>query len=353
MIVATHRVKFEPVDIEIDVDQDENVLQAAFRQGYMLAHGCKAGQCSACKAYLLEGDTDLAKYSTFALSDMEREEGYTLLCKTHVYSDATIELLHYDEDTLRNANPIRTVPTRVAEIEALTHDIRRLRLTLVTPGDMPFVSGQYVDIHVPGTDETRSFSMANTAVQRDYLEFIIKLYPGGLFSGLLENGLKPGDPLDVTGPYGTCTLRERSQRDLLFLGGGAGMAPLWSLVNALAETGSKRKVVYYYGARTPRDIFYASQMSAIGSRLPNYRSVLALSEVGPGQDWNGEVGLITDIVDRLEPDLTEHEAYICGPPPMVDAAIALLERRGIPPERIYFDKFTTTASPDRALAQRR
>ena len=351
--MPTHRVKFEPVDIEIDVDQDENVLHAAFRQGLMLAHGCKAGQCSACKAYMIEGDSDLAKYSTFALSDMEREEGYTLLCKTHVYSDAVIELLHYDEEMLRSANPIRTVPTRVAEVEALTHDIRRLRLNFVTPGDITFASGQYVDIHVPGTDETRAFSMANTPAQRDYLEFIIKLYPGGLFSGLLDGALQPGDALDVTGPYGTCVLREHSERDLIFMGGGAGMAPLWSLVNSLAERGSRRKIVYYYGARAPRDIFYANEMTTIGDRLPSYRSVLALSEVGPDQAWSGEVGMITDVTDRLESDLTEHEAYICGPPPMVDAAIALLERRGIPPERIYFDKFTTTASPDAALAQRR
>jgi propane monooxygenase reductase subunit len=351
--VPTHRVKFEPVGIEIDVDQDENVLHAAFRQGLMLAHGCKAGQCSACKAYMIEGDTDLAKYSTFALSDMEREEGYTLLCKTHVYSDAVVELLHYDEEMLRSGTPIRTVPTRVAEIEALTHDIRRLRLDFVTPGDITFAPGQYVDIHIPGTDETRSFSMANTPKERGYLEFIIKLYPGGLFSGLLEGTLKAGDPLDVTGPYGTCTLREKSQRDLIFMGGGAGMAPLWSLVNALAESGSKRNVVYYYGARAPRDVFFERELTAIGRRLPNYRSVFALSEAVAGAPWSGEVGLITDVVDRLEPDLTEHEAYICGPPPMVDAAIALLERRGIPTERIYFDKFTTTASPEAALAQRR
>jgi propane monooxygenase reductase subunit len=351
--VPTHRVKFEPVDIEIDVDQNENVLQAAFRQGYMLAHGCKAGQCSACKAYMIDGETDLAKYSTFALSDMERDEGYTLLCRTHVYSDATIELLHWDEDTLRSDNPIRTVPTHVAQIESLTHDIRRLRLTLDTPGDLTFASGQYVDIHIPGSAETRSFSMSNTSVQRDYLEFIIKLYPGGLFSGLLENGLKPGDPLDVTGPYGTCVLRDRSERDLIFMGGGAGMAPLWSLLTALSERASKRKVSFYYGARATRDLFFAQEITAIGERLRNFTGVLALSEVGPGEEWTGEIGMITDVADRLETDLTEHEAYICGPPPMVDAAIALLERRGIPPERIYFDKFTTTASPDMALAQRR
>jgi propane monooxygenase reductase subunit len=195
--------------------------------------------------------------------------------------------------------------------------------------------------------------MANTPARREYLEFIIKLYPGGLFSGLLEGGLKPGDPLDVTGPYGTCTLREHSERDVLFIGGGAGMAPLWSLVTALAERGSRRSIAFYYGARAARDVFYADKLAAAGERLPNYRSVFALSEAGADQAWSGEIGLITDVADRLESDLREHEAYVCGPPPMVDAAIALLERRGIPPQRIYFDKFTTTASADVALAQRR
>jgi len=148
-------------------------------------------------------------------------------------------------------------------------------------------------------------------------------------------------------------LRERSERDLIFMGGGAGMAPLWSLISSLAESGSARKIVYYYGARAPRDLFFAEELRAIGARLRNFRSVLALSEVAPDQVWDGEVGMITDVADRLEPDLTEHEAYICGPPPMVDAAIALFERRGIPPERMFFDKFTTTASPELALAQRR
>ncbi len=348
-----HRVKFEPVEIEIDVERGETVLDAAFRQGLTLAHGCKEGQCAACKAFVIDGETDLAKYSNFALSDAEREDGYTLLCKTHIFEDTTIELLHWDEDLLRSGIPIGTLATEVAEIAELTHDIRRVRLNLVEPATLTFHAGQYVDVHIPNTDAKRAFSMANTPSQNDFLEFIIKLYPGGHFSGLLDGSLKPGDRVEVTGPFGTCTLRDSSSRDVIMIGGGAGMAPLWSLANALAERGSERSIAFYYGARAGRDLFYLDEMRSLAERLPKFRSTVALSELAEGDTWSGETGFITDVIDRLEPELGEHEAYVCGPPPMVDAATALLERRGVAPDRIYVDKFTITASADEGAALQR
>ena len=128
----------------------------------MLMHGCKEGQCSACKSFLLDGDLDMERYSTFALADYERDEGYVLLCRSHAYSDLTVELINYDEEMLRSGVPIQVVQTRVETIEPLTHDMRRLVLALEDPHEMAFNPGQYVDITIPGTDATRSFSMANT-----------------------------------------------------------------------------------------------------------------------------------------------------------------------------------------------
>jgi propane monooxygenase reductase subunit len=345
-MAEVHRVKLEPVDIEIDVARGETVLDAAFRQGITLAHGCKEGQCAACKAFVIDGEVDLAKYSNFALSDAEREDGYTLLCKTHIYEDTTIELLHFDEDLIRSGIPIRTFTTHVAEIAELTHDIRRLRLDLADPVPFTFHAGQYVDVHVPHSNQKRAYSMANTPSQSDRVELIIRLYPGGHFSELLSGSLKVGDPVEVTGPFGTCTLREKSERDIIMIGGGAGMAPLWSLANALAERKSERNVAFYYGARAARDLFYLDEMAGLKDRLPHFHSTVALSELAPGDRYSGETGFITDVVDRLEPDLSEHEAYVCGPPPMVDAATELLERRGLPADRIYVDKFTITAAAD-------
>ncbi len=334
----THTVRFEPVGIEIEVDEEETILSAAFRQGIMLMHGCKEGQCSACKSFLLDGEVDLDRYSTFALPDFEEAEGWTLLCRAHPYSDLEIELINYDEEILHGGTPPRTVATRVEAVESLTGDIRLLRLTVEDDEPFSFKPGQYVDIHIPGDEEHhRSFSMANTSTSPDELEFMIKLYPGGRFSGLLADGaIKPGDELKVTGPYGVFTLRTSSPRRLLFIGGGAGMAPILSLLRSLAETESERDAIYYYGARTEADLFHVDEIEALPARF-----VPALSEDTNG--WAGECGLITDVIDRLEGDVSEVDAYVCGPPPMVEAAIALLEARGVPEAHIYFDKFTTTA----------
>jgi propane monooxygenase reductase subunit len=341
-----HIARLEPVGIEMEVDEDETILDAAFRQGLMLMHGCKEGQCAACKSFLLDGEVDLDRYSTFALPDYEEQEGYTLLCRAHAMSDVEIELINYDEEILRSGVPIVTATAEVEAVEALTHDIRRLVLRLRDPDRVTFHAGQYMDIAIPGADgHHRSFSMANTPGQPDRLEFMIKLYEGGHFSGLLENGngIKVGDELTCTGPYGVFTLRDSSPRRLVFIAGGAGMAPIVSLLRSMAEKGTTRPAAFYYGARTKDDLFVLDELERLGRELPDLRFVPALSEADASAGWDGEVGMVTDVVDRLEGDLTDVDAYLCGPPPMVDAAIALLERRGCAESHIYFDKFTTTA----------
>jgi propane monooxygenase reductase subunit len=336
-----HTVQLEPVGIEFEVDEDETVLAGAFRHGLVLMHGCKEGQCAACKSFLLDGEVDLDRYSTFALPDFEEEEGWTLLCRAHALSDLEVELINYDEEILRSGITLRTVRTRVEAIEPLTRDIRRL-VVRVEEGEMPFRCGQYVDIRIPGTDEYRSFSMANVPAGDGRLEFMIKLYPGGRFSGLLSDGsLEVGDELDVKGPYGVFTLRA-TDRPLVFIGGGAGMAPILSLLRSMAEQAIARSAVFYYGARGEEDLFHLDELRSLAAALPDFRFVPALSD----EDWDGEMGLITDVVDRCEPDLADVDAYLCGPPPMVDAATELLTRRGAPEGHIHFDKFTATAEAE-------
>ena len=129
-----HIARFEPVGIELEVDEDETILNAAFRQGVMLMHGCKEGQCAACKSFLLDGEVDLDRYSTFALPDFEEAEGYTLLCRAHALSDVEIELINYDEEVLRSGVPIVEATAEVEAVEALTHDIRRLVLQAARAG---------------------------------------------------------------------------------------------------------------------------------------------------------------------------------------------------------------------------
>jgi propane monooxygenase reductase subunit len=343
-----HVVRFEPVGIEIEVGEDQTILRAAAEQGIMLMHGCKEGQCSSCKSFVLDGDDiELDKYSTFALPDFEREEGFTLLCRAHAYEDVTIELLNFDEDMIRSGLPIQEAVAEVVSIDPVTHDMRHLVLQLVEPQEIKFFPGQYVDITIPGTEATRSFSMANTSSRESgQLEFVIKVYPDGLFSGFLDSQLAVGDRLNITGPFGVFTLREGHDTDLIFVGGGAGMAPILSLLRSMAERGIERKATFYYGARGRRDLCFEEELRALEEALPAFRYVPALSEPAEGDGWVGEVGLITDVVQRHEAGLKSAHAYVCGPPPMVEAAMPLLTRLGVPEKHVYYDKFTTTGDPD-------
>jgi propane monooxygenase reductase subunit len=335
-----HVVRFEPVGIEIEVDEDQTILRAAAEQGVMLMHGCKEGQCAACKSFILDGDdVEHDRYSTFALPDYEKEEGFTLLCRAHAYEDLTIELLNYDEEMIQSGLPIQEATVEVVSNERVTHDLRHLVVRLAE--ELKFFPGQYLDFAIPGTEETRSFSMANTSARDGFLEFVIKIYPDGLFSRFLDARVAVGDRLRVTGPFGVFTLRDNPGADLVFVGGGAGMAPILALLRSMAERGLDRKAAFYYGARRRRDLCFEAELRELEAKLPGFRYVPALSEPGD-DDWTGETGFVTDVLRRAGLDLAGADAYVCGPPPMVEAALELLPALGVDGKRVFYDKFTTT-----------
>jgi propane monooxygenase reductase component len=188
--------------------------------------------------------------------------------------------------------------------------------------------------------------MANTPNREGIFEFVIRIYPGGLFSGHLADQLQVGDRLKVEGPFGAFRLRESSAADLLFIGGGAGMAPLLALLRSMAERGLERPVTFYYGARTRRDLCFEEELRKLQEQLPGLTFVPALSEPSGHDGWDGETGLITDVVERRETAVAGMDAYVCGPPPMVEAAIAMLTRLGRSEDHIFYDKFTTTGEPE-------
>jgi propane monooxygenase reductase subunit len=324
----------------MEVNEGETVLKAAFRQGIMLMHGCKEGQCASCKSILLDGDIDLLKHSTFALPDYEREQDHILLCRTIPYSDLVIELLNYDEEILKLAIPVKDYAGHVERIDHLTHDIRLFTVRLDTESGLRFFAGQYVDITSVQHGVTRSYSMASTPQTPHQLEFIIKVYPDGAFSSLLDGALKPGDPLVITGPYGICVRRDNTG-PIVLIGGGSGMAPLLSIMRDMVERGIDRPVQFFYGARNVPDLFYLDYINEMGRHFTHFEFVPALSHWDQTSEWHGETGFIHEVVSRrLRQDAPDDtDAYICGPPPLIDAVIPVLRVKGVDVERIYFDKF--------------
>ena len=323
------KVRFEPIGEEIDCAADESVLDAAFRQGYNLAYGCREGQCSACKCFLMEGDVALKPYSNFALSDSEQAGGYSLMCRAMPEQDLVIELLHYDTDNYRLENPIQDGVAVVEAIEPLTHDITRLVLKV----DLEFLPGQYVDLWVPGTAGAarRSFSIANLPGE-GRIEFMIKRYPGGRLSGMLSGQIKVGDEIQFTGPYGAFHLRRSSERPLLMIAGGSGMAPILGVLRQLASEGCERAITFFYGARGEEDVFHVEEINALGLKNFEFRPVVG--------------GFVHEAVDAWLTS-NEYDVYMCGPPPMLEAAEPMLiDQHKFDEQRIFQDKFTTAAEAD-------
>lgn len=335
-------VRLQPVGIEFEVEENETVLDAAFRQGIALPHGCKEGQCSACKCVLTEGDVELKKYSTFALNEMERGQDYILLCRTLAYSDLEVELLNYDEEVLSKSIPVKDFTGTVSSVSTLTHDIRRLEIALEQP--LKFWAGQYVDITLPGPEAiTRSFSMANSPGESQKLAFIIKKYPNGRFSSRLDGDLAVGTEVAIKGPYGTCFRRENRTGAMILVGGGSGMSPLWSILHDHISSGEVRPVHFFYGARTQNDLFYLDHLAELAAKHPEFTFVPVLSHAADDTAWGGAKGFVHEAVGEhlRRADYGEDvDVYACGPSPMIEALTPVLQMNDVESDRIFFDKFT-------------
>ena len=348
----TYVVRLQPVDVEFEVEEDETVLNAAFRQGIALPHGCKEGQCSACKCVLLDGEVELLKYSTFALNDMERESGHVLMCRSQAFSDLEIELLNYDEELLAKAISVKAYRGRITGIERLTNDIRGVTVQLDAP--LKFWAGQYVDITVTtqkGQTITRSFSMANPPSETEALSFIIKKYPNGQFSNELDTGgIKPGAEIEVKGPFGMCFRRENRDGPIILVGAGSGMSPVWSILHDHLASGENRPLYFFYGAREQLDLFYLEELAALSEEHDDLTFIPVLSHADDDDTWSGERGFVHEVVDRRLKELGvdgEGDVYACGPPPMIDALQPVLFMHDFDTDRVFFDRFTpTSGDPD-------
>ncbi|MCB4806188.1 propane monooxygenase reductase subunit [Methylobacterium brachiatum] len=337
-----YTVKLNPVGVEFEVEEDETVLDAAFRQGIALPHGCKEGRCAACKCIVTDGEVEMLSYSTFALNEMERDQNHVLLCRSIVSSDIEVDLLNYDEELLSKSIPVRNFQARVSRVSSLTPDIRLLEIELDQP--LKFWAGQYVDITLPGAEEiTRSFSMANPPSETQKLSFIIKKYPGGRFSSRLDGELDVGSTVGVKGPYGTCFRRENRGGALILVGGGSGMSPLWSILHDHIASGEERPVHFFYGARTQTDLFYLDLFAEVARSNPRFTFIPVLSHAPDDAAWQGERGFVHEVVDdhlRRFAYGEDLDVYACGPEPMIEALTPVLQMNDVSSDRIFFDKFT-------------
>jgi NAD(P)H-flavin reductase/ferredoxin len=338
---VTVKVRLNPFGIEFECAEDETILSAALRQGIGLRYGCKHGGCGTCKAHVADGEVDVEEASRFALMEFERDAGMALLCSAYPLEDVVIELDNYEESELGAARPIREFECRVDTVAPVSRDIWRLMLQVETP-PFEFDAGQFVEVNVTGSDAWRAYSMSNAPSNTSQIELLVKYIPDGRFSNFMADDLSVGNLLRVRGPFGQFKLSE-GFAPIVMVAGGSGMAPILSMLRSLADHQSEREVVFYYGARTKNDLFCESEISEAAAGLTSFTFIPALSEPGPDCDWKGETGLVTAVLDQRSHTLRGSEAYLCGPPSMIDTAIEVLKEKGMFSSRIRYDKFVSTA----------
>lgn len=323
-------------DARIDVEMGQTILEAAIRAGLPYPHGCRSGNCGACKSRLIGGDVEMSPYSEFALSKEEKATGLILACRSVPWSDAEVDWLGEDESI---AHPLRKLVCRTVALDDMTHDIRRVRCEEVAGGPFVFSPGQYCAVTF-GALPPRDYSMANVPDER-LLEFHIRHVAGGASSRYVAERLAVGDEIKVEGPYGTSWLREAHRGPIIALAGGSGLAPIKSMVERALGLGMAQDISLYFGVRDERDLYLESHFVALGKTHANLRFVPVLSE--PSGSTRRRTGFLHEAVAGDFGELDGFKAYLAGPPLMVEAATRLLLVRSMRKQDIHADAFYTEA----------
>lgn len=326
----------------------EPMLAAAIRQGIGLPYGCKDGACGSCKCKKLEGTVVHGTHQLKALSAEEEANGLILTCCGVAHSDVVIESRQVTDES---SFQIRKMPTRVTSMTRAAHDVIVLRLQLPASDMLKYHAGQYVEFLLAGGDR-RSYSMANaphTQADTPGLELHIRHIPGGKFTDHVFGTMKERDILRIEGPYGSFFLREDSDKPLVLLASGTGIAPIKALIEHMQYKKITRPAVLYWGGRRPADLYMNDWLQAKVLEMPNLRYVPVVSNALPEDHWTGRTGFVHKAVLEDFTDLSGHQVYACGAPVVVELAREeYTALAGLPAEEFFADAFTTEA--DKAQA---
>lgn len=345
----SYEVTVEPTGDVIEVEEGQTILDAALRQGVWLPFACGHGTCATCKVQVLEGDADLGNASPFALMDMERDEGKVLACCAMPESNMVIEA-DIDVDPDFQGLPVRDFVGTVTEIVDLSPTIKGISFELNEP--MAFQAGQYVNLHIPGVEGSRAFSIANTPADSHTLELHVRRVPDGAGTTWLHEHLQPGDSLEISGPYGQFFVRKSDDQDAIFIAGGSGLSSPQSMILDMLEEGDARQIYLFQGARNLGELYNRELFEALDRTHDNFHYIPALNEPLDEDQWQGFKGFVHEAaIKYFDNRFSGHKAYLCGPPPMIDAAITALMQGRLFERDIHMEKFLTAA--DGAEAQSR
>ena len=374
------------VTIEINGDSEKNIttrpgstlLSVLAGQSVFLPSACGGGgTCAMCECQVMEGGGEILPTETGHISRSKAKENWRLACQVKIKDNMKIQVpdeifsIQKWEATVESNNNVATF-------------IKELVLNLPEGENLKFQAGGYIQIDIPeyhnlsfsdfeieneyhtdwdqykiwdlvaNNDEPvfRAYSMANHPAEGNRVMLNVRIAtpppalwneaPPGLASSYIFN-LKPGDKVTISGPYGEFFIKD-TEREMVYIGGGAGMAPMRSHLFHLFQTlKTGRKVSFWYGARSVREMFYDEHFKEIEKKFPNFSYNVALSEPMEEDNWSGHTGFIHQVLydEYLEnhEDPTEIEYYMCGPPPMINACDGMLDSLGVDKEMIAYDSF--------------
>jgi len=362
---------------ELAVQPGGKLLTSLANEEIFLSSACGGGgSCGQCRCIVEEGGVAILPTELNAIKPHEAKAGYRLSCQVPVKRDLKISV------------PPEMLETRkwqctVASNKNVATFIKELVLTLPENEEVNFKAGGYIQIEVPPhaldyqsfdidekflgdwtkfkmfqykshvhTPVTRAYSMANYPGEKGIIKLNVRIasppprgplgIPPGQASSYIFN-LKEGDPVTIAGPFGEFFI-EDSDAEMVYIGGGAGMAPLRSHIFELFKgRKTKRKVSYWYGGRSTAELFYDDEFNQLADEFPNFSFHVALSDPLPEDNWDGKVGFIHQVL--YESYLKDHPApedvqyYMCGPPMMVSAVLEMLDNLGVESENIHYDDF--------------
>lgn len=340
----TYEVTIEPLGETIEMEEGQTLLDAALRAGIYLPHACGHGLCGTCKVDVLEGEVDHGESSPFALMDMERDEGKCLACCATPLDDVTIEADVEEDPDARN-HPVRDFTGVVSKVETLTPRIKAIFIAIENDG-IEFQAGHYINLLIPGLeDRPRAFSIASPPSEKNLIEINVAQVPGGEGTTWLHEQLNVGDEIRFSGPYGRFFVRESAPEPMIFLAGGSGLSSPKSMVLDLFEQGENRPVTLIYGARNQGELYYRELFEELATEHDNFTYLPVVNEEPEDSDWQGLRGFVHEAAqEHFDGKFSGHKAYMCGPPPMVDACITTLMQGRLFERDMYMENFYDQSS---------
>ncbi|WP_173910789.1 benzoate 1,2-dioxygenase electron transfer component BenC [Acinetobacter sp. Marseille-Q1618] len=319
----------------ISVAQGETLSDAAYRQKINIPLDCRDGACGTCRAFCESGAYDMPEenYIEDALTPEEAEQGYILACQCKPTSDAVFQIQATSDVCKTQIHEFQGTLARVENLSdsTITFDIQ---LDEGQP-DIHFLAGQYVNVALPETTETRSYSFSSKPGNR-LTGFVVRNVPNGKMSEFLSINAKPGDKMTFTGPFGSFYLRN-IVRPVLMLAGGTGIAPFMSMLHVLEEKGSEHPIRLVFGATNDCDLVAIEKLNELQEKFPwfEYRTVIAHPDSS-----HERKGYVTAHIENDWLSAGDVDIYLCGPVPMVEAVKGWLDTEGIKPANFLFEKFS-------------